>query len=63
MATTELQGLFAEPILEQTYLDPGYSDHASDVWRVRTEREEVVVRIPRFARPGRANLWKWQASP
>lgn len=48
MATTDLRGLFSEPILEQTYLDPGYSDHASDVWLVRTEREEVVVRIPRF---------------
>ncbi len=45
---TDLQGLFSEPILEQTYLDPGYSDHASDVWQVRTKREEVVVRIPRF---------------
>jgi hypothetical protein len=37
-----------EPILEQTYLDPGYSDHATDVVHVRTSREEAVVRMPRF---------------
>ena len=42
-----LQSLFEEPILEQTYLDPGYSGHASDVWRVRTAAEEVVVRASR----------------
>ena len=43
----DLQPLFSEPILEQAYLDPGYSGHASDVWRVRTASEEVVVRASR----------------
>src|SRR5438094_551346 len=42
-----LQALFCEPILEQQYLDPGYSGHANDVWRVRTATEEVVVRALR----------------
>jgi hypothetical protein len=44
-----LQPLFADPILEQVYLDPGYSGHASDVWRVRTTSEAVVVRAFRWA--------------
>ncbi len=39
-----LQPLFDEPILEQLYLDPGYSGHANDVWLVRTSHEQVVVR-------------------
>jgi aminoglycoside phosphotransferase (APT) family kinase protein len=43
-----VQSLFEEPILEQTYLDPGYSDHATDVIHVKTSRENIVVRMPRF---------------
>jgi fructosamine-3-kinase len=46
-----LQALFSAPILEQTYLDPGYSGHASDVWRVRTAEEVVVVRMLRQGLP------------
>ncbi len=46
-----LQKLFTAPIIEQHYLDPGYSGHASDVWhvvcRVATAQEEVVVRAVR----------------
>jgi fructosamine-3-kinase len=45
---SNLQPLFVEPILEQTYLDPGYSGHASDVWLVKTATEEVVVRASRL---------------
>jgi aminoglycoside phosphotransferase (APT) family kinase protein len=40
-----LQPLFPEPILEQEYLEPGYSGHSNDVWRVKTAGEEVVVRL------------------
>jgi Ser/Thr protein kinase RdoA (MazF antagonist) len=39
-----LQGLFDQPILEQMSLDPGYSGHANDVWRVRTSSETAIVR-------------------
>lgn len=44
----DLQPLFSEPILEQRPLDPGYSNHASDVWLVRTAAESVVVRTSRL---------------
>ncbi|MDI4647487.1 phosphotransferase [Cohnella hashimotonis] len=44
----DLQFLFQDPILRQTELNPGYDDHASDVWLVQTEREEVVVRSTRM---------------
>ena len=49
---TDLQALFDEPILEQTYLDPGYSGHASDVWLVRTASGEAVARAFRWGGPG-----------
>ncbi len=48
----DLQPLFDEPILAQEYLDPGYSGHASDVWRVRTASGVVVVRAYRWGGPG-----------
>jgi Phosphotransferase enzyme family len=48
----DLQTLFDEPILEQTYLDPGYSGHASDVWLVRTASGEAVARAFRWGGPG-----------
>jgi aminoglycoside phosphotransferase (APT) family kinase protein len=44
---TDLQALFDEPILEQTYFDPGYSGHASDVWLVRTASGSAVARAIR----------------
>ncbi len=47
-----LQPLFDEPILEQLYLDPGYSGHANDVWLVRTAREQAVVRAFRGVQEG-----------
>lgn len=47
----KLQKLFTAPLIEQRYLDPGYSGHASDVWHVvchvATAQEEVVVRAVR----------------
>lgn len=38
-----LQKLFSSPILSIQTLHPGYEDHASDVWLVKTEAEEVIV--------------------
>jgi hypothetical protein len=48
----DLQVLFDEPIVRTTYLDPGYSGHASDVWLVETEREKAIVRAFRWDGPG-----------
>lgn len=42
-----LQPLFDQPIRRVVYLDPGYVSHASDVWLVSTDTEEVVVRASR----------------
>lgn len=53
-----LQSLFSAPIVEQTYLDPGYSGHASDVWRVQTTQEVVVVRAPREVEELEGPFWK-----
>lgn len=47
-----MQSLFPDPILQVTALDPGYEDHASDVWRVETRAGRWVVRASRlFGRP------------
>src|SRR3712207_2545788 len=51
-AFMNLQPLFDAPILEQIYLDPGYSGHANDVWLVRTSREQAVVRAFRSVQEG-----------
>lgn len=53
-----LQALFSAPIVEQIYLDPGYSGHASDVWRVQTTREVVVVRSLRETEELAGPFWK-----
>jgi fructosamine-3-kinase len=53
---TDLQGLFDEPILEQTYFDPGYSGHASDVWLVRTPSGAAVARAIRGSELG-GSFW------
>ncbi len=45
-----LQPLFDRPVRSVEYLAPGHSDHASDVWRVRTDVENVVVRASRAIR-------------
>lgn len=53
----DLQPIFSDPILEQTYLDPGYPDHASDVWLVKTASEEVVVRVSRLGSQPADAFW------
>jgi aminoglycoside phosphotransferase (APT) family kinase protein len=40
----DLQSLFVDPVLEQVELDPGFEDHGSSVFRVRTATEHVVAR-------------------
>jgi len=56
-----LQPLFTAPIRSQTYLYPGYDDHASDVWRVQTDEEDVIVRRSRItdypANPFHTGIW------
>ncbi|MEK5057935.1 phosphotransferase [Paenibacillus sp. FSL H7-0326] len=52
-----LQHLFYEPIERITYLDPGYSGHASDVWLVKTAREECVVRTSRLTEAPTREFW------
>lgn len=39
-----LKQLFTVPILSVQTLHPGYEDHASDVFLVKTASEEVIVR-------------------
>jgi fructosamine-3-kinase len=58
MNDMDLQSLFSAPIVEQTYLDPGYSGHASDVWRVQTTQEVVVVRALRETQELEGPFWK-----
>lgn len=58
MGGTDLQALFDEPIEEIQELDPGYSEHASDVWLVRTALQEVIVRTSRWhSEPSREFWW------
>lgn len=52
-----MQSLFTDPILQVTPLDPGYEDHASDVWRVETAKGRWVVRASRLH--GRPNNSFW----
>jgi hypothetical protein len=54
---SKLQQLFHEPIERITYLDPGYSGHASDVWLVKTAREERVVRSSRWTEAPTREFW------
>lgn len=57
----QLQQLFREPIERITYLDPGYSGHASDVWLVKTAREERIVRSSRWNEAPTREFW-WGVS-
>ncbi|AZN39826.1 phosphotransferase [Paenibacillus albus] len=52
-----LQFLFENPITKQSELSPGYDDHASDVWLVKTENEEVVVRTTRMIERPNNDFW------
>jgi hypothetical protein len=40
-----LQIFFVEPVLESEHCDLGYTDHATDVWRVRTPSQSVALRL------------------
>jgi fructosamine-3-kinase len=53
----DLQFLFEEPIVEIRELSPGYEDHASDVWLVKTENQEVVVRSSRMVAEPNNDFW------
>ncbi|MFJ7933327.1 aminoglycoside phosphotransferase family protein [Sporosarcina sp. NPDC096371] len=53
----DLQFLFEEPINEIVELSPGYEDHASDVWSVKTDNQEVVVRSSRLKEESNNEFW------
>ena len=62
-----LQKFFDEPILESEHCDPGYTGHATDVWRVRTSSQTVALRLSEddaWGGPfwdGLRRLFKWRA--
>lgn len=53
----DLQFLFNEQIREISELSPGYKDHASDVWLVKTDSQEVVVRSSRMMDEPNNDFW------
>ncbi|MBM6645038.1 nitrate reductase [Bacillus sp. RIT 809] len=52
-----LQQLFTSPILSVQALHPGYEDHASDVFLVKTEAEEVIVRSSKMTEEPNNDFW------
>lgn len=52
-----LQQLFTSPILSVQNLHPGYEDHASDVFLVRTEDAEVIVRSSKMYDEPNNDFW------
>ncbi|MFB5579726.1 nitrate reductase [Bacillus albus] len=52
-----LQQLFTSPILSVQTLHPGYDDHASDVFLVRTEDAEVIVRSSKMNEEPNNDFW------
>lgn len=52
-----LQQLFTSPILSVQPLHPGYEDHASDVFLVRTEDAEVIVRSSKMNEEPNNDFW------
>ncbi|RWS44294.1 nitrate reductase [Bacillus mycoides] len=52
-----LQQLFTSPILSAQALHPGYEDHASDVFLVKTEAEEVIVRSSKMTEEPNNDFW------
>ena len=52
----DLQELFEDPIVELAELDPGFADHGSSVFCVRTAREHVIARSFRAAGAG-GSFW------
>lgn len=57
MTASIIQQLIDEPILHMEELDPGYAEHASDVWLVQTSSSEVVVRRSRLTEPPSREFW------
>ena len=53
----DLQFLFKESIIEVVELSPGYEDHASDVWLVKTDYQEVVARSSRMTAEPSNEFW------
>jgi aminoglycoside phosphotransferase (APT) family kinase protein len=53
----DLQFLFEAPIIKIRELSPGYDDHASDVWLVKTDNQEVVVRSSRMIGEPNNDFW------
>lgn len=51
------QQLFTSPILSIDTLHPGYENHASDVWLVKTEKEEVIVRTSKMKEEPNNDFW------
>lgn len=52
-----LQQLFTSPILSVQTLHPGYEDHASDVFLVKTAAEEVIVRSSKITEEPNNDFW------
>lgn len=52
-----LQFLFKDPIKDTLELSPGYEDHASDVWLVKTDNQEVVVRSSKMEGNPNNEFW------
>jgi hypothetical protein len=46
-----------EPVVEARALDPGYSGHGSDVWLVRTDAEERIIRSSRLREEPDHEFW------
>lgn len=53
----KLQQLFNDKILDVEELSPGYEDHASDVWLVKTVKNEVIVRASRAVNNEDGAFW------
>ncbi|EMI9088325.1 MULTISPECIES: hypothetical protein [unclassified Bacillus (in: firmicutes)] len=52
-----LQQLFTSPVLSVQTLHPGYEDHASDVFLVKTAAEEVIVRSSKMTEEPNNDFW------
>lgn len=52
-----LQTMFSSPILHIEELHPGYEDHASNVWLVKTNYEEVIVRSSKLNEEPNNDFW------
>lgn len=49
--------LLEESLLDVTELSPGYEDHASDVWLVKTKQKEVIVRSSKMKEEPSNEFW------